>query len=245
MPFLTEGGFGALDGVPGQFPVSVQPVRVAHHDDDAVLAVAGRQVLGHLGGQVLGGDAHVKLAAFDLGFAGRGAGGVAGGGDLNGSRDFDSRTRLARSLAWGGRLPGREFRGGCFSRRFDEGLYQIILGHAMPAGDALPAGQGDQGFFGAGLQLLASHAKPLPRLPDRGALKVSGVEPSLQATSRRSVPGSVTASDPRVSVLASHPARHDGSTDGVRLSKRQFHQGEGGLPYRNQKQISWSTIRST
>ena len=63
VPVLAEGGLGPLDGLAGQFPVGVQPVGIADHDDDAVLAVAGGQVLGHLGGQVLGGHADVVLAA--------------------------------------------------------------------------------------------------------------------------------------------------------------------------------------
>ena len=69
VPLLAEGGLGPLDGLAGQLPVGVQPVGIADHDDDAVLAVAGRQVLGHLGGQVLGGHADVVLAALDCFFA--------------------------------------------------------------------------------------------------------------------------------------------------------------------------------
>src|SRR5262249_58972364 len=49
VPVLPQGGLGPLDGLAGQLPVGVQPVRVADHDDDAVAAVAGGQVLGHAG----------------------------------------------------------------------------------------------------------------------------------------------------------------------------------------------------
>src|SRR5439155_9681236 len=44
VPLLAERGFGAADGVPRQLPVGVQPIRIADHDDDAVFAIAGRQV---------------------------------------------------------------------------------------------------------------------------------------------------------------------------------------------------------
>src|SRR5262249_51052271 len=61
VPLLPKRRLRALDGLAGQLPVGVQPVRVADHDDDAVLTVAGGQVLGNLGGQVAGRHADVKL----------------------------------------------------------------------------------------------------------------------------------------------------------------------------------------
>ncbi len=131
VPFLAEGGLGPLDGVPGQFPVAVQPVGVAHHDDDAVLAVAGRQVFGHLGGQVLGRHADVELAALDaLLRASPSRRCSRGGGDLHGM--------IAGSVA--ARLGVRA------SRRLSslQGLDQFVLPHAVPAGDMVTAGQLDQ-----------------------------------------------------------------------------------------------------
>src|SRR5262249_3848475 len=79
VPLVAQGRLGPLDGLGGQLPVAVQPVRVAHHQDDAVLAVAGRQVAGLPGGQVVLG-ADVVLAGFDLLLGGGTAGRVAGGG---------------------------------------------------------------------------------------------------------------------------------------------------------------------
>ena len=118
VPFLAEGGLGPLDGVARQFPVAVQPVRVADHDDDAVLAVAGRQVLGHLGGKVLGRHAHVVLAAFDLFFRAGGAGGVARGGGLH--------QMAVRRGAGLGVPPGR-------GQSLFHGLDQLFFAHPMPA----------------------------------------------------------------------------------------------------------------
>src|SRR5262249_46641495 len=82
VPSLGEGGLGPLDGQPGQFPVGVQPVRVADHDDNAVLAVAGWEVLGHLGGKVFGWDTDFVFATFDLLLGGVAGRGIAGGGGL-------------------------------------------------------------------------------------------------------------------------------------------------------------------
>src|SRR5205807_9596914 len=96
VPLLAQRRLGPLDGVARQLPVAVQPVGVAHHHDDAVLAVAGREVLGDLRGQVAGGHADVVLAALDLLLGGGGAGGVAGGGLLDRGVDGRPGPRLAR-----------------------------------------------------------------------------------------------------------------------------------------------------
>src|SRR5262249_43134732 len=87
VPLLAQGRLRPLDGLTGQFPVGVPPVGVADHGDDAVLAVAGRQVAGDLGGQVPGRHAYIILTGFDLLLGGGGAGGVAGRGGLDGGVD--------------------------------------------------------------------------------------------------------------------------------------------------------------
>src|SRR5262249_9032965 len=102
VPFLTEGRLGALYGVPGQLPITVQPVRIADHRNDTILAITGGQIAGRLFSKVAGGHAHVELAALHFLFRG----GVAGSGGL--------RTRSDRFFA-----PGMT--GG------SEGFHQVLL----------------------------------------------------------------------------------------------------------------------
>ena len=168
VPFLAQGGLGALDGVAGQLPVAVQPVRIAHHDDDAILAVAGRQILGHLGRQVARGNADVVLAALDLLLGGGSVRGIAGGGGLRRSNNTASAKRLPRSATRGMNWGGCGFTRAGGTRALGQGRHQLVLGHAVPAGNPLLAGQVQQCLFGAGLQLIASHALPLPRRSDEG-----------------------------------------------------------------------------
>src|SRR5262249_62309573 len=60
----------------------MEPIGIAHHGDDAILAVTGREVLWDLNGEILGRHADLVLAAFDF-FLCRGAiGSIAGRGDL-------------------------------------------------------------------------------------------------------------------------------------------------------------------
>ena len=66
VPFLAQSRLGSLDGVARQLPIAVQPIRIPNHNHDPVLAIAGGKILGNFGGQVLGGNANIKLAAFDL-----------------------------------------------------------------------------------------------------------------------------------------------------------------------------------
>jgi hypothetical protein len=47
----------------------MEPIGIAYHDDDSVLAISSGQVAGDLGRQILGGNSNVKLAAFDLLFS--------------------------------------------------------------------------------------------------------------------------------------------------------------------------------
>src|SRR5207244_4386155 len=54
VPVLPEGGLSALHRLAREFPVRVQPVGIAYHAHDAILAVAPGQLLGDLGGQVPG-----------------------------------------------------------------------------------------------------------------------------------------------------------------------------------------------
>ena len=116
VPFLAERGLGALNGVTGQLPVAVQPVRVADHGDDAILAVARGQIARRLVGKVARGHAHVELAAFHFLFRS----GVAGSGGLGTGSD----RLLALAVAGGG-----------------QGIHQLLLAHRMPAREALVTGQ--------------------------------------------------------------------------------------------------------
>ena len=216
VPFLAEGGLGPLDGLAGQFPVGVQPVGIADHDDDAVLAVAGRQVLGHLGGQVLGRHADVVLAAFDLFFGGRRVGGIAGGGGLDGPRAAMARCATVRRrlpLAW-----GVDWRDGSGTLR--QGLDQLVLGHAVPAGDALFAGHVASRSFWCRLatdrgSCATTPAPVRPQAPKRFRRAIRE-----DVLSRRSFPGSVHAIDPRV-LDPTQPRRRKGAeaTDGVATKK--------------------------
>ncbi len=36
MPLLAEGGLSAFDAVAREFPMGLEPVRIAHHDDKSV-----------------------------------------------------------------------------------------------------------------------------------------------------------------------------------------------------------------
>src|SRR5262249_13282241 len=159
VPLLTQGGLGPLDGLVRQLPVTVQPVRVADHADDAVLAVAGRQVAGDAAGQLAGGGADVELAALDLLFGV--AGGVAGGGGLDGG------VGGVRVAGGGG---GRAGLATLLALELDQSVDQLFLPHAVPTGEPLLAGVVGQFFPGAAAQLIASHAMPLPILvtPGRG-----------------------------------------------------------------------------
>jgi hypothetical protein len=66
---------------------------------------------------------------------------------------------------------------------FLEGEDQLFFAHAMPAGDTVLAGQVRQGLLGAGLQLIASHAKLLRRPPDMSRQKVlTGAVPGSSQT---------------------------------------------------------------
>src|SRR5262249_25046187 len=157
-------------------------------------AVASREVAGHLGGEVAGGDADVELAALDLLLGGGTAGGVAGGGGLEGGPQGGAG-RLGRLLGPGGPCGGAggpaggAVGGGAGGGGpgagpagvLAEGDDQVFLAHAVPAGDALLAGHVRQGLPSAGLQLIAGHAKQLRHLPGAGALKKGPREPSLES----------------------------------------------------------------
>ena len=176
VPFLSQGGLGPLHGLAGQLPVGVQPVGVADHDDHAILAVAGRKVLGDLGRQVAGGHANVVLAAFDLFLAG--GRGVAGRRPLRPNRDPGSTIGL------------------------HQGLDQFFLAHPVPANDALLACHFRQVLLRARLQFVAGHAKRLPhrRRPGRGALMVKRSQGNFpvdgQVAPGRSISGEEGLSEP-------------------------------------------------
>ena len=155
VPVLTEGGLGPLDALAGQFPVAVQPVGIAHHAHDAILAVTGGQIPGNLGGQILGGDADVVLAAFDLLFGGGGAVGIAGGGQL---RDGGILPGFSRCLRFGsGALAAAGFGWGEGKRAAINSSLFMLLPPAMP----FLAGQFHELLLGLSLQLLLWHTTRL------------------------------------------------------------------------------------
>ena len=115
----------------------MQPVRVAHHDDDAVAAVAAGQVLGHLGRQILGGDADLVLAAFDLFLCGEILRGIASGSGL----------MAGMGTFLGGNQLGLDRTVGRFGR---QNLDEVILAHRCVARDSFLASQIGQHFPRAG-----------------------------------------------------------------------------------------------
>jgi len=170
VPFLPEGGLGALDRLTRDFPIGVEPIRIAHHTDDAVLAVAGRQIARNLGGEIACRDADVVFAAFDLLLGGGAIAGVAGRGDLGAgvNRKLFSRLDIGDAV---------------------EGGDQLLFPHAVPAGDTLASSEVGEIFLGAALPFVTTHATPLRWRPARGArwLGISG--PSVEGNSRESFRG--------------------------------------------------------
>src|SRR5262249_39482733 len=134
VPVLAEGGLGAADGLARQPPVAGEPGGGAYHDHDAVPAVGRGQVARQLVGQVQRGADDVVLGDLDLLLGG--GGGVACGGGLDGG---GLAAELAADL---GEVGG-------------QGRDQVVLAHAVPAGDALVAGPVGEGLAGVGGQLVA------------------------------------------------------------------------------------------
>ena len=182
VPVLAEGGLGPLDGLAGQFPVGVQPVRIADHDDDAVLAVAGRQVLGHLGGQVRGRDADVELAALDLLFAG--------------GRRCRGRRRWGRGR---GRATAFFFTRASARTAPSEGVDQFRLAHPVPARDALLAGHARPILFSCSACNLSLVMRNDSRTPPRHGTGTLNRGPGEHPCGQSRTPGTSVSREESVS----------------------------------------------
>ena len=143
VPVLAHRRLGPLDAPPAQFPIGVQPVRVADHDHQPVARVP--VAVGHrLERQVFGGgQAGLDLldAAFDAGVADLGSRLCGRLAVLGGAVALAVAIALMYPLGGFGPRPPRQ--------RVDE----FVLAHGVPAGDLLLAGHFRQVLDRAVLQL--------------------------------------------------------------------------------------------